>query len=75
MRFPIVKLSELQNWILRKLVFSYGSQWSLLKLIFLGGTLFYGYLGFHSYVVKRYFGKYIRLHKSIRMVFFIRLIN
>ena len=36
--------SQLYNWIIRELVFSYGSQWCPLELIFLGGILFKGYL-------------------------------
>ena len=38
-------LSRLQNWILRKLVFSYKSLRSPLKLTFPNGTLFEGFLG------------------------------
>ena len=36
--------SQLYNWIIRELVFSYGSQWCPLELIFLGSILFKGYL-------------------------------
>ena len=38
-------LSELQNWIMKELVFFYGSQWSLLDLLFHGGKCFEGILG------------------------------
>ena len=33
-------LNQLQNWIMRNLVFSYRSLWSSFKLILLGGVLF-----------------------------------
>ena len=37
-------LSQLHNWIMRELVFPYGSQQFPLEFIFLGGTFIEGYL-------------------------------
>ena len=38
-------LSQLQNWIMRELVSSYGSQWSPLKLKFLDDIVYEDCMG------------------------------
>ena len=38
-------LSQLQNWVLKNLVLSYGSQWFPLKLMYLDDIVYKGWIG------------------------------
>ena len=46
-------LNQLQNWILRELIPSYGSQWSPLKLIYLVGTVCEGWISYRFTFVQK----------------------